>query len=59
MRTQISLHQYAHGHLIGARKTAAPLREQMEAALLRREEVVLDFGGIQVTQSFIDELIVS
>lgn len=57
MRTQISLNAYAHGHLIGARATAAPLREQIEAPLLRGQEIVLDFGGVQVTQSFTDELI--
>ncbi len=57
MRSPISLNQYAHGHLASARIAAAPLREQIEAAYLRGEEIVLDFAGVQTTQSFIDELV--
>lgn len=57
MGPQIRLMDYASGHLIGARATAAPLRNVIEAALLRNEDVVLNFSGVQATQSFIDELI--
>lgn len=57
MQSAIVLNQYARGRLVSARATAAPLREQIECAALRGEEVVLDFGGIQATQSFIDELV--
>jgi len=34
-----------------------PLREQAEFALARGSEVAFDFAGIEVTQSFVDELI--
>lgn len=57
MQFPISLNQYARGHLISARATALPLRDELEAALLRGEEVVIDFAGLQATQSFVDELI--
>lgn len=57
MRTQITLHEHAHGRLIGARTTAVPLRLQVEEALAGGADVVFDFAGIEVTQSFIDALI--
>lgn len=57
MHNTITLQAYAHGHLVGARATAVPLRTQLETALLRGEECVLDFSGVQVTQSFVDELV--
>lgn len=57
MHNSIALQAFAHGHLVSARATAAPLREQVEAALLRGEECVLDFAGVQATQSFVDELV--
>lgn len=57
MRTQISLHEHAHGRLIGARVTAVPLRLQVEEALANGADVVFDFSGIKVTQSFVDALI--
>lgn len=57
MRTQISLHEHAHGRLIGARATAVPLRLRVEVALAGGADVVFDFTGIEVTQSFIDALI--
>lgn len=43
--------------LIGPRVLAVPLREQLERALESGSEVVIDFGGVEVTQSFVDELI--
>ena len=57
MRTQIPLSPVAHGHLAGSRAFAQPLREQAEIALARGFEVSFDFSGIEVTQSFVDELI--
>lgn len=53
----ISLHQYVNGRLVDVRATVTGLREQVEAALLRGEECVLDFAGVQATQSFVDELV--
>lgn len=57
MRTQIPLIQHAHGRLIGARESAIPLRLQVEEALSSGADVVFDFAGVEVTQSFIDALI--
>lgn len=58
MNTQILLNQHAHGHLVGSRLAAAPLREDLEVALAQQgAEVVLDFSGITATQSFVDELV--
>lgn len=57
MRTQIPLSPVAHGHLAGTRASATPLREEAEMALARDYEVVFDFAGVEVTQSFVDELI--
>ena len=57
MRSHIPLNRYARGHLVGARSTAAPLREQVEEALAQGAEIVFDFSKVEATQSFIDELI--
>ncbi len=57
MRTQIPLIQHAHGRLIGARETAVPLRLQVEETLAAGGDVVFDFAGVEVTQSFVDALI--
>lgn len=59
MRSHISLTQYARGHLVGARATAMPLREQVEIVLAQANgtEVVFDFSAVEATQSFIDELV--
>lgn len=57
MQTHIALTNYAYGHLVGARATATPLREQVEEALAQGAEIVFDFSAVQATQSFIDELI--
>jgi hypothetical protein len=57
MRANITLTQYARGHLVGARSTAMPLREQVETALAEGAEIVFDFSSLGATQSFIDELV--
>lgn len=57
MRTSVLLHSYAHGRLVGSRLSAAPIREEVEVALAQGAEVVLDFSGVEATQSFIDGLI--
>lgn len=58
MNRQILLNQHAHGHLVGSRMAAAPVREELEITLAQvGAEVVLDFSGISATQSFVDELI--
>jgi hypothetical protein len=57
MRTQIPLSSVARGHFAGTRASATPLREEAELILARGGEVVFDFSGIEVTQSFVDELV--
>lgn len=57
MRSNIELSKLAYRRFIGARATAAGLRDRIELSLARGDEVAFDFTGIEVTQSFIDELI--
>ncbi|MBU1425225.1 MAG: STAS-like domain-containing protein [Gammaproteobacteria bacterium] len=58
MNRQIHLNQHAHGHMVGSRMAAAPVREDLEITLAQvGAEVVLDFTGISATQSFVDELV--
>lgn len=58
MRTHhIPLIQHASGRMIGARESALLLRSQLEEALASGADVIFDFARIEVTQSFIDELI--
>lgn len=57
MRTQFPLIQYARGRLIGARETAVQLRLPVEETLAAGGDVVFDFSGVEVTQSFVDALI--
>ena len=57
MRTHIPLIQHAHGRLVGPRLSAAPVRDEIEIALAHGTEVVLDFSGVEATQSFIDGLV--
>ena len=54
---QIALQQHAVGSMIGMRSSALPIRLQIEHALGTGEEVVINFTGIAVTQSFVDELL--
>ncbi|MDA8450629.1 STAS-like domain-containing protein [Acidovorax sp. NCPPB 3859] len=42
---------------LGSRPRAAELRAKIEAALDQGNDVVVDFGGVDATQSFLDELI--
>ena len=58
MNRQIHLIQHAHGHMVGSRMAAAPVRDELEITLAQAgAEVVLDFSGISATQSFVDELV--
>lgn len=56
-RTHLTLSGRTQGRLAAVRSVAAPIRAQAEGALAQGGEVVLDFAGIEVTQSFIDELV--
>ena len=62
MLKQISLHPLmqgpiAAGRALSKRARAVPLRQEMEEALGAGHKVVLDFDGIEATQSFVDELV--
>lgn len=54
---QIALQPHALGFMIGMRSSAIPIRLQIQQALDARQEVVINFTGVAVTQSFIDELL--
>lgn len=56
-RTHLMLRAQTKGRLAAVRSVAVPVREQAEEALAQGGEVVFDFAGIEVTQSFIDELV--
>lgn len=58
MNTQlIALQQHALGSMMGMRSSAIPLRLQIEQALAAGQEVTVNFTGVAVTQSFVDELL--
>ena len=57
MTMQIALQQHALGRMIGMRSSAVPIRKTIELALEEEREVIIDFAGVEVTQSFIDELL--
>ena len=57
MQTQIPLTSSIQGHMATTRVVARPLRQRVEDMLRDGREVVLNFKGIQVTQSFVDELL--
>ena len=43
--------------MIGMRSSAVPIRRMIESALHDGDEVAVNFEGVEVTQSFVDELI--
>jgi STAS-like domain of unknown function (DUF4325) len=57
MTTQIALQQHALGRMIGMRSSAVPIRQSIELALKDGQDVVVNFTGVEVTQSFVDELL--
>lgn len=57
MTTQIALQQHAIGRMMGMRSSAVPLRRTIELALEKEREVIVNFTGVEVTQSFVDELL--
>lgn len=57
MQLSISLKEYAHGRLVGPRIAAAPILQQAELSLNHGQEVILNFAGVEATQSFIDGLV--
>jgi hypothetical protein len=58
MKAQLTLSEKAAPErFLGTRLRASALRDELEAMLAANSEVVLDFGGVDTTQSFIDELL--
>jgi len=57
MKTIIPLSEYTQAHFLGSRYSARPLRDQLEAMLAEHREITIDFKGMSVTQSFIDEFV--
>ena len=43
--------------MIGMRSSAVPIRHSIESALRDGQDVVVNFTGVEVTQSFVDELL--
>lgn len=58
MRIQFSLSERsAPERFLGTRLRAHSLRDELEILLATNDEIVLDFSGVEATQSFIDELL--
>jgi hypothetical protein len=58
MRTSMFLKEKSTDQrFFGTRFSARALREELDLLLANGNEVVLDFAGVEATQSFIDELI--
>lgn len=57
MKATLHISQQSSSEFLGTRFVAKPLREQLENLLAKVDEVNLDFSGLQVTQSFIDEML--
>lgn len=56
-RANVQLGPLASGRLAGVRAMAVSTRQRAEEILAGGQEVVFDFAGIEVTQSFVDELV--
>jgi hypothetical protein len=56
-RKHLLLSAQSKGRFAGLRSVAVPSRQQAEETLQQGGEVVFDFAGLAVTQSFVDELI--
>lgn len=58
MKTEFTLsRKTAPERFLGTRYRAIALRDELELLLAEYSEIVLDFSGIEATQSFIDELL--
>jgi hypothetical protein len=56
-RQLVPLQHAAEGRFFGMRHAAVRERERIEGFLAQGAEVVIDFAGAAVTQSFVDELV--
>lgn len=57
MSARLQLGAKASDRFLGTRYTGMSLRQELDVLLADNESVMLDFSGLSVTQSFIDELI--
>jgi hypothetical protein len=55
--TEVRISTFSPLKVLGTRFAAKRIREAIECLLGGRQPVVVDFTGVDVTQSFIDELI--
>lgn len=53
----IQVKSYGSSRLLGQRHTARPIRDKVINAIENRTNVILDFDGVEVTQSFTDEIV--
>jgi hypothetical protein len=56
-RQIVHLQHAADGRFFGMRHAAVPARASIAGFLAQGFDVVVDFGGASVTQSFVDELV--
>lgn len=58
MKVQFSLSEKsAPERFLSTRLRASALRDELNQLLADQSDIVLDFGGVEATQSFIDELL--
>lgn len=58
MLTEVLLYEISGGARdLGSRPFAVPIRRKIESAIGNGDRVVVDFDGVEATQSFVDELI--
>lgn len=57
MSTILQISSFSNLNLLGTRFIAKKIRASIEDALTRDDSVELDLSGVEVTQSFIDELL--
>lgn len=57
MNSVIHMAELAKVRFLGTRFSARPLRQELENTLADHREVTIDFKGMSVTQSFIDEFL--
>jgi anti-anti-sigma regulatory factor len=58
MRIEFTLSKrVAPERFLGTRHRALAIRDELESLLAKHGEVVLDFSGVEATQSFLDELL--
>jgi len=53
----VYLREFARSPVLGQRITARPIRDKINACLREQHQVVINFSGVEATQSFTDELV--